>query len=160
AGEWHVDESLERMIPAGEVEPVIVVGIENGRGARTQEYTPWPDASRDNRGGGADAFLAAIRDTLKPEIDRRYRTLADADHTWMAGSSLGGLLSAYAAYHYAETFGRVACVSPSLWWNDHQLLREARKLGRPRVTRWYQDMGTIEEGATYDQDRDGVDDHI
>src|SRR5204863_342751 len=76
-------------------------------------------------GGGGAAHAASVRDSLRPEIDRRYRTLPDPEHTWMAGSSLGGLISAYAGYHEAATFGRVACVSPSLWWDDRHLLREA-----------------------------------
>jgi predicted alpha/beta superfamily hydrolase len=78
----------------------------------------------------------------------------------MAGSSLGGLISAYAGLHDSETFGRVACVSPSLWWDDQHLLREVESLGRPGVTRWYQDMGTLEQGRLVDLDQNRVDDAV
>jgi hypothetical protein len=82
AGEWRVDEACEALIGAGEIEPVIVVGIENGPN-RCGEYTPW----RDNGigcGGQGDAYLAAIRDVLMPEIERRFRTLSRARRTWRA----------------------------------------------------------------------------
>ena len=144
AGEWQVDETCERMIAAGEIPPLIVVGIENGGSIRIREYTPWP--SRGG-GGGGEAYLRAVRDTLKPEIDRRYRTLPGRSHTWMAGSSLGGLISAYAGAHFADTFGRVACVSPSLWWDDRHMIRDIEANGRPAVERWYQDMGTAERSG-------------
>src|SRR5438477_4472809 len=79
AGEWQVDETCERLIAAGEVAPLIVVGIENGGTSRMTEYTPWPDGNHG--GGGGAAYLAAVRDSLKPEVDRRYRTLPDRAHT-------------------------------------------------------------------------------
>ena len=93
AGEWQVDEACESRIAGGALRPLIVVGIENGPN-RIAEYTPWPDQAYG--GGGADAYLAAIRDVLIPEVDRRYRTLSGPNFRWMAGSSLGGLVSLYA----------------------------------------------------------------
>ena len=147
AGEWQVDEACESLIASGEIAPVIVIGIENGPN-RLTEYTPWPDPSYG--GGGGDVYLTAIRDILKPEVDRRYRTLIGESHTYMAGSSLGGLISAYAGYHYAGTFRRVACVSPSLWWDDQHMIADAAAQGRPDVAKWYQDMGTMETGGSSD----------
>ena len=158
AGEWQVDEACEQLIAAGDISPVIVIGIENGGASRINEYTPWPASGYG--GGGGNAYLTAIRDLLKPEVDRRYRTLVGESHTYMAGSSLGGLISAYAGYHYAETFRRVACVSPSLWWDNRHMIADAAAQGRPDVTRWYQDMGTIEGGTTQDANGNGIDDYI
>lgn len=160
AGEWQVDETLERMIPQGELPPLIVVGIENGGAARMDEYTPWHDA-KWNAGGGGDAYLKAVADTLKPAIDSHYRTLSAPKHTYMAGSSLGGLISAYAGWRYGKIFkGGVAAVSPSYWWAQGRMLEFAGRAGRPATRRFYQDMGTLESGSFEDENHDGVEDSV
>jgi predicted alpha/beta superfamily hydrolase len=154
-----VDETLEQLIPAGEIPAIIVVGIDNGGASRTSEYTPWVDPSRG--GGGGDAYLQALRDVLKPEIDRRYRTLTGPRYTWMAGSSLGGLISAYAGETYADTWGRIGAVSPSYWWAGSQMIAFTAARPRPeRLERFYQDMGSLEAGHLTDADGDGIDDYI
>ncbi len=144
SGESRVDEACESLIGSDELPPLIVVGIENGGASRIQEYTPWPDPTYG--GGGADAYLGTIRDHLIPEVDRRYRTLAGPNFRWMAGSSLGGLVSMYAGLAYSSTWTRIAAVSPSLWWSNRTML--AWSIGRPRedLNRVYQDMGTAESG--------------
>jgi pullulanase len=158
AGEWKVDETLESLFRQQLLDPIIVVGIENGGASRITEYTPWADPG--DGGGGGDAYLTAVRDVLMPEVNRRYHTRTDADHTWMCGSSLGGLISAYAGYAYASTWGRVAAVSPSYWWADGQMIDFAQAQGRPALTHFYQDMGTLEAGSLTDADHDGVDDYL
>ena len=142
AGEWGVDESCARLIAAGQMAPVIVVAVENGGGARVAEYTPWKDAQHG--GGGGDAHLDALVKVLKPAIDFRYRTLPDAAHTAIAGSSLGGLMALYAGYVRPDVFGLVAAVSPSLWWDGGRVLGWARGRAKPPL-RLYADMGTAEE---------------
>jgi pullulanase len=146
AGEWQVDEACETSIGNGSLRPIIVVGIENGPN-RITEYTPWSDPSYG--GGGADAYLQAIRDQLIPEVDRRYRTLAGPNFRWMAGSSLGGLVSLYAGLAYSDTWTRVAALSPSLWWNNRQMITWASTRSRGGLQRVYQDMGTAEGSAQY-----------
>lgn len=143
AGEWRVDETCEALIAAGEIEPIIVVGIENAGASRCNEYTPWPDQGA-GCGGGGNAYLTAIRDILMPEIDQRYRTRAGDN--FMAGSSLGGLISAYAGYAF-DAWPRVAAVSPSYWFSGAQMLSYAQAAGRPAsFARFYQDIGTAESG--------------
>lgn len=150
AGEWQVDEACEALIGSGELRPLIVVGIENGGASRLAEYTPWADPGYG--GGAADAYLTAIRDVLVPEVDRRYRTLAGPNFRWMAGSSLGGLVSCYAGLKYSDTWTRIAALSPSLWWDNRHM--PAFATGRPRagLARVYQDMGTAEGSSQYIQD--------
>lgn len=150
SGEWRVDEACESLIASDELRPLIVVGIENGGANRIHEYTPWPDPGFG--GGGADAYLTALRDVLVPEVDQRYRTLAGPNFRWMSGSSLGGLVSLYAGLAYSDTWTRVAALSPSLWWDDREM--RAWSAGRPRagLQRVYQDMGTSEGSAQYVQD--------
>jgi pullulanase len=160
AGEWRIDETCERMIGAGEIAPLIVVGIENAGLRRCDEYTPWPtrEAGSTCSGGGADLYLRAIRDTLIPLVNRRYRARTGPESTWMAGSSLGGLITAYAALSFGGTFGRVAAVSPSYWWAERRILAHAAAPGPLEVFAFYQDMGTDEKGS--DQDANGVNDLI
>ena len=142
AGEWRVDETCEELIRAGRIPPLIVVGVDNALAGRLDEYTPWPDP--EHGGGKADAYLKALKDVLKPEIDRRYRTLKGPEDTLLAGSSLGGLVSAYAGYLYPGTWGTVIAMSPSYWWAGEKFASwmEARK--KPGLKFFYQDMGTSE----------------
>ena len=152
-GEWEVDESLERMIPAGEIPAIIVVGIENAGTARMDEYTPWPDPQWHS-GGGGRRFLLAVADTLKPAIDGHYRTLPGAENTYLAGSSLGGLIAAWAAWTFGDVFrGGIGAGSPSYWWNRDHILHFAQSHGRPQVRRFYQDMGTLESSDPADSNR-------
>jgi predicted alpha/beta superfamily hydrolase len=97
--EWRVDETAQRLITAGLVEPLLIVGIYNTGETRVDEYTP--TASPDTgRGGKADRYGRMLVDELKPFVDRTYRTRPDAGDTAMGGSSLGGLLTLYLGLHY------------------------------------------------------------
>ena len=145
AGEWQVDETCELLIGNREIEPIIVVGVENSA-ARCDEYTPWIDTAY-GCGGGGDVYLQAIRDVLIPEVNLRYRTQTGPANTYMAGSSLGGLISVYAGYEYDDVWGRIAGVSPSYWWADQEMLSYAAAQSKPAtLTHFYQDMGTLESG--------------
>jgi predicted alpha/beta superfamily hydrolase len=91
--EWRVDETAQRLIGAGKIEPLIIVGIYNTKD-RINEYTAAQDAKYE-MGGKADLYGRMLVEELKPFIDGRYRTKKDAQHTGLAGSSLGGLVSLY-----------------------------------------------------------------
>src|SRR5205814_1009256 len=92
-----------------------------------------------------------------PFIDQQYRTQADRDHTAVAGSSLGGLISLYLAHKHGDVFSKAAVMSPALWWDDHRLLNQIADDPAPlkRVKIWI-DMGT-NEGAMGDATRNVVD---
>ncbi|MBD3583634.1 alpha/beta hydrolase [Flavobacterium selenitireducens] len=111
AGEWNVDESLEKLDSR-----IIVVGIAHGNDKRLDELTPFPHEKY--KGGQADAYLDFIVSTLKPEIDKRYRTKKDVQNTAIMGSSLGGLVSFYAVLKYPKVFGKAGVFSPSFWFSD------------------------------------------
>lgn len=111
AGEWNVDETLEKLDAK-----VIVVGIEHGNEKRLDELTPFPHEKY--KGGQADTYLNFIVSTLKPEIDKRYKTKKDAKNTAIMGSSLGGLVSFYAVLKYPKVFGKAGVFSPSFWFSD------------------------------------------
>jgi predicted alpha/beta superfamily hydrolase len=143
--EWGVDETAQRLITGGAIEPLIIVGVYNTGRDRVDEYTPTVDA-RHKAGGKADLYGRMLVEELKPFIDSEYRTRRDAKHTGLGGSSLGGLVSLYLALKYPQTFGRVLVVSPSVWWDDRVIVREVEALKkRPRLRIWL-DMGTKEGG--------------
>ncbi|NWJ50563.1 MAG: alpha/beta hydrolase [Bacteroidetes bacterium] len=114
AGEWGIDEcldSLQKLSGKG----FIVVGIDNGGDKRIDELTPWP---HKKYGGGEGAkYIDFITQTLKPFIDKKYRTLPKRENTIIGGSSLGGLISVYAAFKYPEVYGKVINFSPAYWIN-------------------------------------------
>ncbi len=97
--------------------PMIVVGLEcNHEGLeRLNEYAPYPfydpDFSRGFEGRGRQTMNFIIR-TLKPYVDLHFPTLPDRGHTWIAGSSCGGLMAIYALYAYSPYFSRAAALSP------------------------------------------------
>lgn len=106
--EWCVDETMTIM--RGEC---IVVGIDNGEEKRMTEYN-FRDHEEHGTGEGKK-YVQFIVETLKPFIDERYRTLPDRGNTHIAGSSLGGLISFYAAMYFPYAFGGAGIFSPSLW---------------------------------------------
>lgn len=151
--EWRVDETTERLIAAGKIEPLIVVGVYNTKD-RIDEYTPAADA-KYKMGGKADLYGRMLVEELKPFIDSRYRTKRDAKHTGLAGSSLGGLASLYLALKYPNVFGRAAVVSPSVWFAGKQIVHYVESLPRKPNVRIWMDMGT-KEGRTPEEAQQSI----
>ena len=114
AGEWNVDETLDSINAQ-----VIIIGIEHGGDKRIDELTPYKNTKYG--GGKADDYLDFIVKTLKPKVDATYRTKTNARNTAIFGSSLGGLVSFYAAVKYPEVFGKAGCFSPSFWFGRNEL---------------------------------------
>ena len=82
--------------------------------------------------------------TLKPYIDSNYRTLPDREHTFIAGSSMGGLMSLYAVCCYNNIFSRAACLSPSLWIEANKIMPILAKANVRPDTCIYMDYGSDE----------------
>jgi predicted alpha/beta superfamily hydrolase len=154
--EWNVDETLERMIPDGEVAPIIVVGIYN-TSDREFEYTPVQDRNR-GKGGGADRYAAFVVDEVKPFIDANYRTLPGRESTGIMGSSLGGIASLYIAWTHPEVFSKVGAMSTAWWWSNAQIIDFLEERDTPPGVRVWLDMGTAEDST--DRNRDDVPDLI
>lgn len=108
---WYVDRIIDKM-------PIrrhaVVVGIDNGEMERLKEYSAF---SRENHVAEGGAYLKFITENLKPFIDQNYRTHPTPEHTWMVGSSMGGLITHYAGMNYPDVFGKVGIFSPSIWFN-------------------------------------------
>ncbi|HEX2779229.1 MAG TPA: alpha/beta hydrolase-fold protein [Gemmatimonadaceae bacterium] len=128
AGEWGVDETLDSLFARGD-SGTIVVGIDHGANHRLDEYDPWRATNPRYGGGEGEAYTRFLVETLKPWIDARYRTIPDRAHTAIAGSSMGGLISLYAALTRPEVFGRAGIFSCACWIardSVYALVRRAR----------------------------------
>lgn len=119
SGEWGVDEYLDSLgIDANEC---IVVAVDNGGIRRLNEYCPYdfnlsgPGTPNTSNKGEGNAYVDFIVKTLKPFIDKNYRTAKNKANTAIAGSSMGGLISLYALLKYPGIFGAAAVFSPAFW---------------------------------------------
>jgi isoamylase len=139
AGEWLVDETMERVSREGL--EAIVVAIPNSGRQRADEYSPFHD-ERVGGGRGED-YLSFLIDTLKPRIDAEFRTRRERVATGIMGSSMGGLISLYALLRRPDTFGFAGAMSPSLWFGRGAMFGVANE-----VSQWdgrlYLDTGTLE----------------
>jgi len=144
AGEWQVDEAMEALSVEG-IE-AIVVGVPNAGARRIDEYSPFRD-QRLRKGGRGDWYVAFLANTVKPLIDRDFRTLPEREHTGVLGSSMGGLISLYAFFCRPEVFGFAGAMSPSLWFAQEAILGYVRQ-SDARPGRIHLDLGTHEGSDT------------
>jgi predicted alpha/beta superfamily hydrolase len=142
--EWEVDETVQKLIQQGRLEEIIVVGIYNTMG-RNEEYTP-VFCPKHGGGKGKD-YLNFITKELMPVINTKFRTLTGPEHTGIMGSSLGGLISLYAAFEFPDFFGNAGVISPSLWWADRYMEKKYVPAAKKPKCRIWMDMGTL-EGVT------------
>jgi predicted alpha/beta superfamily hydrolase len=138
--EWGIDETLNRLVAMGTMDEVIVVGIDNTPD-RIPEYTPCCDPKYG--GGKLDAYGAFVVETVKPWVDRSYRTLPGKDSTAIMGSSLGGIASVAIAQRYPHIFSKAGGVSSSFWWNNGTMIA---KLPERVPVKFYLDAGTSDDG--------------
>ncbi|MGH9348503.1 MAG: alpha/beta hydrolase [Vicinamibacterales bacterium] len=144
---WRVSDTAEELVRTGVIEPLIIVGIYNTGSRRIDEYTPTRDR-RQGAGGDAALYGRMLVEELKPFIDREYRTLPDPANTGLGGSSLGGLVTLYLGVRHPGVYGKLAVLSPSVWWDNRVILQLVRRTEpRPRPSIWL-DIGTGEGGRT------------
>ena len=97
---------------------------------------------------GQDWHVSETAEELKPFIDGEYRTLPDAANTGLGGSSLGGLVTLYLGLQHPNIYGKLAVLSPSVWWDNRVILKIVRMTDpKPRLSIWL-DIGTGEGGKT------------
>ncbi len=144
AGEWGVDEYLDSL-RASDGRGTIVVAVDNGGGTRMDEYDPWKNANPRLGGGEGDAYVEFLVRTLKPYVDRHFRTLRGPRSTGIMGSSMGALISLYAALKHPEVFGSAGVLSCACWVADPHIYAYARQAARsPRRARLYFATGAFE----------------
>ena len=139
---WHMGETADELIAAGEIEPLIIVGIYNTGEHRIDEYTPVEDKRLG--GGQADAYGQMLVEELKPFVDRSYRTLPGVENCGMGGSSLGGLVTLYLGLRYTWVFSKLAVMSPSVWWRNRAILKTVAQIKRKPELKIWLDIGTKE----------------
>jgi enterochelin esterase-like enzyme len=133
---WQVREQADEAVEAGEVEPLVIVGIYNTGDRRLAEYTHERDWQRG--GGEAANYGRLLTEELLPWIAGQYRVRTDRHSTGLGGSSLGGLVTLYLGLRHPQNFGKLAVLSPSVWWNHKSILgylneRAPEIWERPRV---------------------------
>ena len=131
---------------------IIVVGIDtNTEGEeRKNEYCPWVDGkfsenligTPSSTGGKGAVYVDFIVNELKPFIDRNYRTVENS--TSIAGISLGGLISTYAACRYPQIFKKVAVISSAFWRNQEEMENLLITTDISTIEKFYIDCGTTE----------------
>ena len=128
--EWAADEIAAQLIEENRIEETIIVGISSTE----QRWTEYMDGSMGR------AYMALVVNTIKPLIDRTYRTLSLPEHTATMGASMGGLIAYLLVWHYPDVFSQAGCLSPS--FGDLNLKHMDRIYqGFERRTRLYLDNG-------------------
>lgn len=184
--EWQVDETLQTLINQGKVPPTMVVAIHNGGSQRHSEYFPqkvyenmdtndliWCRAHGNIHTVGGDSFransdnyLRFIVKELKPAIDSSFFVKKDKAHTFIGGSSMGGLISMYAMCEYPTIFGGAMCFSthwPGVYEAEGNpvpdLFLEYLNLNMPPANshKWYFDLGDQTLDALYPKLQSKVD---
>jgi predicted alpha/beta superfamily hydrolase len=150
--EWEIDETLTRLIDERAVRPLIVVGIDNGGADRIDEYTyekasTTAPAGLRLRGGRGAEYARFLLGEVKPFVEKQYRVNTGQAHTFIGGSSLGGMVSLEIARRHPGKFGGVIAMSPTLRWGERALAEDLERDGGGLAgARIWIDMGTRELG--------------
>lgn len=130
--DWQTDETAARLIKAGELQEIIIVGIYNTP-ERLEEYSDSPKGKN---------YMKFMVEQLKPFIDKYYRTKPDKEYNAVMGSSMGGLISFLVAWNYPDVFGKTACLSSSFYYdNDKAINMVANYTGEKKKIKIYIDHG-------------------
>ncbi|WP_163100329.1 alpha/beta hydrolase [Peribacillus alkalitolerans] len=144
-----VSLNLENYLDQNELE-VIVVAIDQNSEERINEYCPWVQGEYSKRilgevstvGGKGKQYVDFIVSELKPLIDNKYPTIVD--RTSMAGISLGGLISTYAACQYPHIFKNIIVLSSAFWRNQEEIEQLLQNSDLSLIESFYMDSGTKE----------------
>jgi predicted alpha/beta superfamily hydrolase len=150
SGEWGIDEYLDSLGQTGIQS--IIVGVDNDGEKRLSEYSPYDIDMKGTNGevthytGEGDLYVDFLVKTLKPYIDKNYRTARNKANTAIAGSSMGALISLYAVLKYPRVFGAAGIFSPALWLVP-RLFDDIRLKGKKLSSKIYCYAGKLESGS-------------
>jgi enterochelin esterase-like enzyme len=183
---WEVDEVLGKLLKEKKIRDVIVVGAWNSGATRHPDYFPQKpyeslaQAEKDSVTAQlqkmgrtkeifkpvSDNYLKFLLSELKPFIDKTYSTFKNRQNTFVAGSSMGGLISMYAICEYPNVFGGAACLSthwPGIFSMDNNPVPDAfitylkKHLPSPQTHKIYFDCGDQTLDAMYPPIQNKVD---
>lgn len=140
---WEIGESAGALIQAERLQPIILVGIPHGGDRRIDEFTPSRNP-QNNYGGQAALYGRMLVEEVLPFIEHQYRVLPGANNTGLGGSSLGGLVTMYLGIRYPEHFGKLAVMSPSVWWDYRMILRKIVSVTHKHRAKVWLDVGCHE----------------
>lgn len=133
--DWRIDEIADSLIRSKQMEPAIIVGI-NNTPDRMEEYVP---------GDKGSAYMEFVVHTVKRLIDREYRTKPGAKHTLTGGSSAGGIMAFMLAWEYPQVFSKAICMSPAFKIMHIDYVKEVQAYtGKKKKLRFYIDNGGID----------------
>jgi predicted alpha/beta superfamily hydrolase len=143
-GNWELDLTADRLVREKKMRPIIMVAVDNWGAARMREYSGH-HSSEANTNASFDNYSAFLVRELKPYIDRKFRTLPEAAHTGLMGSSLGGLCSAVMAWEHPEVFGNAASLSGSFSYDNKHFFETLKAhQGPQKSVKFYFDSGTVD----------------
>lgn len=122
----HIANTLAKLIKENKIKPLILIGIENTQ--RRRDLTGFTEVEKDKEiapiVGGSEKFRAFIKEELFPEIEKRYRTTSEKS---IIGESASGLFVIETFFLTPEMFDNYIAFDPSLWWNNHYLVQNAKE---------------------------------
>ena len=122
----HIANTIAELVKAKKIQPIILVGIENT--VRRRDLTPFTEIEEDKKVapvvGGSENFRKFIKDELIPHINKHYRT---SKRKGIIGESLSGLFVMETFFSTPYLFDDYVAMDPSLWWNNHYLVRTAKE---------------------------------
>ena len=139
---WMCQDTMNSLIIEGKSDEVLIVGAYNTND-RNNEYTYVYDPS-EGFGGKGDLYLDWIQSTLIPLAEKNFRILIQKESLGILGSSLGGLISCYGGWTRSSIYGKVGCMSTSLWWDDqdYQNMVVIESIPASPLPVFYMDSGT------------------
>ena len=145
--EWGIDETYKDLLAYREIEPIIIVGIDNaGPSVRVNEYLPYKDKFLDSPllNPLGEKYPEFLTDEVMPFIENKYRVKKGAEFTGLGGASYGALIALYTAIKKPNTFGHLLLESPSLYVDEAKILGEVAKM-KQLPNKVYIGVGTNEE---------------
>ena len=144
-GSWELDKTADELSRAGKMQEIIMVAVDNSF-ARYEEYCGRHHAANASTNTAFENYAALLITEIKPRIDRDYRTLPDAAHTAVMGSSMGGICSVVLAWEHPEIFGSAASLSGAFQVEQTNFLNGVLKEyhGQPKPIRVYLDSGVVD----------------
>lgn len=140
---WQIGETAHHLMETERISDLILVGIPHGGDRRVDEFTPSRNP-QNNYGGQAALYGRMLVEEVLPFIEHQYRVLPGAKNTGLGGSSLGGLVTIFLGIRYPEVFGKLAVMSPSVWWDYRMILRKIVSVTHRQRAKVWLDVGCHE----------------